>query len=314
MQHGDPQRADRRADLGGERAVRRRGVAPAEPVRSGDLVEDGRGVADGMRQDALDRRAHPAGDDGRDAAAARLEADETGARCGDADRAATVVAVGEREHAGGDGRRRAAARPAGRARRVPRVAGDPVTVVLGDRDRPVLGGVRPPGEHEAGPSEGGDDELVVVTRPGRPGRRPIRHRPAGHRGQVLHRQRDAGERWEVVVAGGDGVGDVAGVGPRLVVVAPDDRVQDRVRPVDLGEAVVEQLDRAELSAADGVGQVGGGVVAVHAGTLRRRSSCRPDQRGSERSAQLTLRAGRPRTADVGADRRLAAGRCANMAV
>ncbi len=61
--------------------------------------------------------------------------DEPAARGGDARRAAAVVGVGDRHHAGGDRGRRAAGRAAGRARRIPRVARRAEPARLGRRRR-----------------------------------------------------------------------------------------------------------------------------------------------------------------------------------
>ena len=113
---------------------------------------------------------------------------------GDADRAAAVVGVRDREHPARHRRRRAAAGAARRARRVPRVAGDPVAAVLRDRDHAELGRVGAPAQHEPGAHERVDDQLALLADAVGGAARAVGHRPARHRREILDRQRHAQER------------------------------------------------------------------------------------------------------------------------
>ena len=96
--------------------------------------------------EAADRLAQVGSE--RRPAARRLQPDEAALARRDADRAAAVVGVRARHHARGDRRRRAAARAAGRVRRVPRIARRPVGVRLGRRQHAELGHVGAPEEDE----------------------------------------------------------------------------------------------------------------------------------------------------------------------
>ncbi len=119
-----------------------------------------------------------------DALAGRLEADEPVLRGGDADRAATVVRVRHRHHAGGDGRRGAAARAAGRVAGVPRVLRRAVGVGLGRRQDAELGHVGLADRDQAGVAEALGEERVhrraevgVFQAPACPGGTAARRRP-----------------------------------------------------------------------------------------------------------------------------------------
>ncbi len=160
----DAQSRRRRAGLLHERTQRRGRVVPGELVLVGDRVEHGGGVRDRPRDDPLDDRTQPALRQTRHAAATGLEADQPAIGGGNANRATAVVGVSDREHAGGDGRRGAAARASRRAARVPRVAAGAVAAVLGGRDHAELGGVGAPAQHEAGALERLDDQLALRAR------------------------------------------------------------------------------------------------------------------------------------------------------
>ena len=106
-------------------------------------VEDRRRVPHRVAHDVLDRvaplvhvRAH------RDAAAARLEADQATHRCGDTDRTAAVACVGRRQDTGSDRSSCAAGRTARSTGEIPRVAGRPVGERLGGGAGAELGGIR----------------------------------------------------------------------------------------------------------------------------------------------------------------------------
>jgi len=249
----DAQRARRRAQLLRERARGDRRVVPGEWVRPGDRVEHRRRVGDRACDHALDDRTEPALRQTRDTPAAGLEADQPAVGGGDANRAAAVVGVGDREHPGCHSRRRAAARAARRARRIPRVAADPVAAVLRDRDHPELGRVGAPAQHEPGALERLDDQLAVLahTRWGAVG--SVGHGPSGHRREVLDRQRHAQERR--LLAGRQTAVGLRRGRPRILVVAPDHRVQLGAQLVDRGDARLEQLRRGELAATQRGGEL-----------------------------------------------------------
>ena len=99
---------------------------------------------------------------------------------------------------GGDGGRRPAARAAGRAVGVPRVAGRAPGHRLGGRQAAELGAVGAPGDDQAGGAEAADQRGVAPARrprvPAAPWL-PLRQRLAGVRGpQVLEQERHATER------------------------------------------------------------------------------------------------------------------------
>jgi len=79
---------------------------------------------------------------------------------------------------------------------------------------------------------------------------------ARHGVEVLDRDRYAEER-RVVPGREPLIGCLRG-GARLVVVAPDDRVERRVELVDSGQARVEQLNGGELTCAQRRGVVESG--------------------------------------------------------
>ena len=140
---------------------RRRPRAVAADV-AGEDVEQRRRLGDRPREHAVDHeRGCAEVGCGRDAVALRLQPDEAAAGGGDAQRAAAVVAVGDRDHAGGDGGAGAARGAARRALRVPGVAGRPVGERLGHRQDPVLGELGGADDHEAGVAQAGDGAVVV---------------------------------------------------------------------------------------------------------------------------------------------------------
>ena len=114
---------------------------------------------------------------------AGLRPDEPAARRRDPDRAAAVVAVRHRDHPGGDGRGRAAARTARRPVGVPRVAGRAEPARLGRRQDAHLRHRGLADDHEPGVAEPAHEERVVAAgRTRRTGRCPssaASPRPAG---------------------------------------------------------------------------------------------------------------------------------------
>ncbi len=129
----------------------------------------------------------------RDAAAAWLQPHEPAVGRGDANRAAPVVGVCDREHARRDGGCRAAARTSGRAARVPRVPRDAVPRVLRRGDDAESRGVCAPAEHESRPRERIHHELARQARVLGGAMGAVRDRPPRHGSQVLDRNRDSQE-------------------------------------------------------------------------------------------------------------------------
>ena len=113
----DPQRAGRRVEFAEERAGRARWQGLA-----GRHVEQQRAVAHAARDRMLDDQLAVRRQVDEYRVAARLQAEQPAARRRNADRAAAVGSMGERHDAGRDGRRRTAARAAGRVIEIPRVA------------------------------------------------------------------------------------------------------------------------------------------------------------------------------------------------
>ena len=130
---------------------------------AGEHVEQRRGLGHRARQHPVDAEQRVAEVRARrDAPARGLETDEAAARRRDADRAAAVVAVGERDHARGDRRRRAARGAARGALEVPGVARGPEARGLGHRQDAELGQLRRPDDDHARLAQPADEEGVVA--------------------------------------------------------------------------------------------------------------------------------------------------------
>ena len=164
----------------------------------------------------------------RDAPARRLEPDQAAARGRDPDRAAAVVAVGDRHHARGHRRRRAAAGAAGRAVERPRVARGAEAARLGGRQDPLSRAA---------------SVLPTITNPASRSRRTRnaswsahevaeqvaahRHRHPGDGPVVLDRDRHAGERARIARARSPSRGGQRGLGGDV-----RERVDRRLQLVD----------------------------------------------------------------------------------
>ena len=152
-----------RAAASANGSARRRRPRRVARLGAGEDVEQQRRLAHRARQDAVADEEVLAGvRRGRDAAALGLQADEAAARGRDAQRAAAVVAVGERHHRRRDGGRRAARRAARRALEVPRVARRPAAARLGHRQDAPLGQRRRADDDEPGRAQPRDDVVVVA--------------------------------------------------------------------------------------------------------------------------------------------------------
>ena len=122
------------------------GVADAGAARR---VEQRGRVADRAADAVLDREPALVADRAeRDATLARLEPDQPATRRRDANGSAAVTGVGERHHSRRHRRGRAAARSAGRARRVPRVVRRTPRDGLGGRHTAQLRAIRAAGDHQ----------------------------------------------------------------------------------------------------------------------------------------------------------------------
>jgi hypothetical protein len=97
-------------------------------------------------------------------AARRFQADETTARCWKSDRPSAVIGMGKRHNAGCNCRGRAVARPAGRVRRVPRVARGCIKRWLGDRQQAEFRHVGLAERYQPGAARPGRELRVVASR------------------------------------------------------------------------------------------------------------------------------------------------------
>ena len=120
-----------------------------------------------------------------------------------------VAGVAHGDHAGGDGRGRPAARPAGGAGRVPRVVGRAVGLGLGRRDEPQLRGVGLADDDQPRGAEPPDQRVVRRRHVARVAQRPaalVEREPGGGAVEVLQHERHAPERAVGEVALGVGQG------------------------------------------------------------------------------------------------------------
>ena len=193
--------------------------------------------------------------------ARRLQADEPALARRDADRAAAVAGVADRDQPGRDRGRGSAARPAGTARRVPRVPGRAVRVRLGGGLQPELGRVGLADDDEAGVLElveevravgrGVADLLQQLVA-------EVQRRAGELTVEVLHHHRHAGER-----AGDRRRGACAGA----VEQRMDHRVDLGVGGLDARDRGVDELGGGELARGDELG-LGGGVERGEVGAVR----------------------------------------------
>ena len=227
--HRDPERARRR----GRPAPRTARPAAAAQVtsptrRPGHHVERDRRVLRRARDDAVDAEERLADERAeRDPPALRLQADEPAARRRDARRAAAVVGVGDRHHAGRDRRRRAARRAARRARGVPRVARGAEAPRLGRRrrSRTRAGSSVPTTIAPASCSRSTSTALIGGAKSPNSDEANVSRLPATGRLFLIAIGTPASGRESPG-------GDLVGGGQRLVVEDVDERVVGRVERVD----------------------------------------------------------------------------------
>ncbi len=253
---GDPQRPGTRGGVLGVAAHRAGQQVTVAGLGTVHRVEQPRAVAHGAGDGEFDAEAEQRVGEvgaGGGPATARLEADRTAGRGGDADRAAAVVGVRHRQCAAGDQRRRGAAGTAGAAVGGPRVAaGSAVGDGLGGGVEPEFRAAGDRADGQAGAAEPRDQ--VGVLRVGDTGAEQPAAAAAGHparvRDEVLQRERHPGERAGLVVVERF-VEPLARHGGQFGL----DRVQGgRGRRPDLG--------RADLAIADQLRQTGGVVRGV----------------------------------------------------
>ena len=172
-----------------------------------------------------------------------------------ADRAAAVGRRDQRHQAADERRGRAAARPTRRAIELPRVARRPEHAVarlhvgaelrrVGLADRIGAGGAQAGDVDRIGGGDVVDEERRAV---GRPHARDVL--------EVLHRERHAAERPEVLAAQQPLLG-VARRVERAIGMQRDDRVEGAVVALDPVEAALQHLHRRHVAAADARHQLG----------------------------------------------------------
>ncbi len=240
------QRVDR---LGVLREGRGQGASIAVVGPRGE-VEKKCGVVDGRRERPehaeLCDRARPRV---RDATERRLVADEAAEPRGGAGRPSSVTRRRERHHPGSDRTRRAPARAARRAGRIPRVAGHTPRAGRGVRPRAELGHRGLADGHGPCSPEASDVDRV---RGGRWSALEPQRALAGRHPlavvEVLHAERHAGEGPRILAAS-DSLVDPLGRGAREVDIDVHERVQLRVVAIDRGQRLVERLGGLHLASA-----------------------------------------------------------------
>jgi hypothetical protein len=193
---------------------------------------------------------------GRHAAEARPQTEDVVERGRIAQRAHHVAAVGHRLQAQGQADRRAAARSAGRPRRVPRVARDAEDGVVGVRAESELGRVGLADDDGTGAPHARHHQ-PVVRRHMIGQRRAERGADAGRRGHVLDGQRKAVQRPATLAARQF---RIAGIGLRQQAFArlqADDGVHRRVQRLDALEVGEHRLVAREAARAQGRAELAG---------------------------------------------------------
>ena len=173
-----------------------------------------------------------------------------------ADRAGEIAAEAERRAAARDRRRLAAARAAGRAREIPRIARAAEDGVLAVEIVGQLGDVRLAEHDRAGALPALDRDRVGRRHEALEELAAVGRAYAGGRERVLDRDRQALERAAVAglqpPVGGRRLGAGALGGER------DDRVQPRVDAVDVGEVQIHQLRGRDLPCTEEAEEAGRG--------------------------------------------------------
>ena len=251
----EPVSGGAKAEPGSPSAVGTRGSGPARTESSSATSPTVRAI--GPLTEVVSHRLS-VGQDGHPAERGP-QADDAAERRRVAQRAAHVGAVGERDHAGGQGGRSpagGAARGTGRVGRVPGGAEDRVEGVGPGGE---LGHVGLAEDDDARAPDPFHDEVVGVGHVVGEQRRAVRRPPARDVVGVLEGVRQAVQRPDRCTGGEVLVGrGRAGPGPLLVEA--DDRVELGVALGDPGQVQVEQLARRDPAAPDGGRQLAGGRV------------------------------------------------------
>ena len=196
----------------------------------------------------------------RDAPEAGFQSHQPAVGGRDADRAAHVGALGDRDTARADRGGRAARGAAGRARQVPGIAGEAPERAFG---KAGVGELRRRGladDDGAGGAQPRDDDRVLVGHPVLQDPRALGGALALHRREVLDRDRHAVERPVRRAARQAPVGR-AGEGERLLAVDEAEAVERLVDLVDARQGVAHRLDRGKLAVADHARKLGGARVS-----------------------------------------------------
>jgi len=243
---GDAQAAGFGADFLKERSCRRRGrIGIARRIACG-CIERGGAVAHAARDDMRDREARPAFaaiGTHRRAAACRFQPEEAAGGGRNADRAAAVAGIGERQDAGRNRRRRAARRTAGGMVEVPGIARRAIEPRLGCAGEAEFGRIALAEDDEAGLQVALGQRRIVIGLVALEQCRAIgRHRAFEQQVQVLQQEGHAAEN-----AVGQAARDLrAG----LVVVLHHDGVDLRIDRFGTEDRFFEQVAGAHIAALD----------------------------------------------------------------
>ena len=189
----------------------------------------------------------------RHASPRRLEPHQPATGRRDPDRSAPVVAVGDRNHPRGHGRRRPAAGATGRAVEHPRVGRGPEPARLGGGQDPVLGQSRLAHDHEPGVTQAPHQVRVALRLEVAEQVAAHGQRHPGHRPVVLDGDRHPGKRPRV--AGGDRPRRLQ----RRLVGDVGERVDGGLERVDPVKGRLDELEGGQLAAPDERGQLDGGT-------------------------------------------------------
>ena len=185
---------------------------------------------------------------------ARFQAEHAGGRSRDPDRTAAVAGMRDRKNAGGNRRRRAAGRSAGRMREIPGIARRPVKAGFRRRHQAEFGAGALAEDRDTGIEE------TLCQRPGVIGNEILQDRRARCRAgprqkiEVLQEKRHTGERTVRKTAIDLAFG--------IVVMLDDDRVDLRVDLCRAGDRLVEQFTGRDLLVPHQFGQTDRVVIAV----------------------------------------------------
>ena len=232
--------------------ARASGPAMAESSSAASADRAGHGAQDGERRPGVERGP------GRDAARGGAKADDVAEAGGVAQRAAEVGAVGDGDHARGQGDGRAAAAAPATAGEVVGVARRAEDGVEGVRAGAELGDVALAQDDRAGGAQPLDDEVVLIRHVVGVDGRAEGRADARRRDEVLDHDGQPVQRARRPARGEGGVGGI-GVGQGALGEERADRVDARIDPRDLVEVRLDDLAGGELPAADQAGEVAGGA-------------------------------------------------------